>query len=676
MAEQKKKRSTRTKKPAKQTQPAQEVQEVIDNKNNPTKDIIFFALQAKYLMEKAAKHYNKPKNEIHLTDALNMLNSEDLSAKDKAILNDNIEDIEQAAETITGKSKEDITIMDLQDVIKEYMPPERFDPLEELKEKAAAGTLTDKEQEELNRLAESAITAAGLDDISTDKILKENEELNAAIIKGAIKDYNLAQPFLSDEILKSFTDAVNAAAGVGEMVKAVNDTINAIANSIDFKVVTESLKESLSFISDLVDNADRISEISGRALEFEKHILPYVMLEIAERTGYKELLTLSVEDISKIIAGEAAETSAGYNEEFEKAFNEACDQFAFDGEPLTPYGHELLEAAAKRKAEILQEGQQINAIISIAEIAAETTTDKKQAEQIKKKLPELKQLPQIIAQQIDSVNYPLDKPNSNLWNLLTEVEPNGQLRIDFDTSKKGSGQEALITYALNFDALENMPELKITRKLTPFDKRVYIIAAALFNAGNEVITATQIYKADHDKEPSDKDIEKINDSLTKMGAAHVFIDNNKEINVNKKYQQFYYDASLLPFERMSAYINGKLAETAIHLLREPPLITFAKERKQITTIDREILLAPISKTDANLRIEDYLIERISHMKSPRSKAPRKLLYSTIYENCGITEKKQKQRAPEKIKRFLDYYIEKGFIKGYSENSTEGITITL
>ena len=420
-------------------------------------------------------------------------------------------------------------------------------------------------------------------------------------------------------------------------------------------------------------NAAQISEISGRALEFEKEILPYIMLEIAERTGYKYALQLSFEDVRRIMLGEA--TPEEYNEEFENAFSEACEQFELDGTPTSQYGHELLEAAAKRKAALLKDGQTIGTLANFAELLAETTTDAEQAEQIKKELPELKELPRIIAQQIDSVNYPLDKPNSKIWNLLSEADTNGQIKINFDTSKKGSGKEAFISYSIDFNALENLPELQITKKLTPFDKRVYIIAAALYNAGNDVITATQIYKADHDKEPNDKDIEKINDSLTKMGVAHIFIDNNKEINVNKKYPQFKYDASLLPFERMSAYINGKLSEAAIHLLREPPLITFAKERKQITTIDREILLAPISKTDANLRIEDYLIERISHMKSPRSKAPRKLLYSTIYDNCGIIEKKQKQRAPDKIKRFLDYYVLKGFIKDYNATA-EGITIIL
>ena len=239
--------------------------------------------------------------------------------------------------------------------------------------------------------------------------------------------------------------------------------------------------------------------------------------------------------------------------------------------------------------------------------------------------------------------------NSKIWNLLAATDPNGQLSLDIVTSKKGSKQDAIVYYSISFDALET--GVKITKQLTPFDKRVYIAAAALFNGGNRIISANQIYRMMGNRgNPNADDLQKINDSLTKMGAARVYLDNEQEVQVNKKYTRFKYDASLLPFERISAYINGQLVESAIHLFREPPLITFARERGQITGLTRQLLESPISKTDANLQLEDYLLERIGHMKSPKSKAPRKMLYSTIYERCGITTKKQKQRAPEKNRK--------------------------
>ena len=52
------------------------------------------------------------------------------------------------------------------------------------------------------------------------------------------------------------------------------------------------------------------------------------------------------------------------------------------------------------------------------------------------------------------------------------------------------------------------------------------------------------------------------------------------------------------------------------------------------------------------------------MKNKSFKSSNKILFQTIYKNCSITTPKQKQRAADKIKTYLDYYKECGFIKGY------------
>lgn len=287
------------------------------------------------------------------------------------------------------------------------------------------------------------------------------------------------------------------------------------------------------------------------------------------------------------------------------------------------------------------------------------------------------ELPRIIANPTDLLTYPLDKPNSKIWNLLAAADPNGQFTREIDTtneSDKKKGREAIIYYRINFDELET--GLRITKTLTPYDKRVYIAVAALFNGGNDVISATQIHKMmGNSGQPTANQIKKINDSLTKMGAARIYLDNEKEVNLYKKYTRFKYDAALLPFERISAYINNTLTESAIHLFREPPLITFARERKQIIDMPRQLLESPLNKTDPNLELDDYLMGRIGHMKSPKSKAPRKMLFSTIYEQCNIKTKKQQQRAPEKIEKYLIHYKKCGWIAGYTMDK-DGVTIQI
>ena len=267
-------------------------------------------------------------------------------------------------------------------------------------------------------------------------------------------------------------------------------------------------------------------------------------------------------------------------------------------------------------------------------------------------------------QKADKINYPVDKVNNNLWGTL-ENTSDGQLA--FSTVKTGKQKEVTILAAINF---VNMEGVKITKKLTNFDKRVYIAVAALWNAGNKVITLTQIhYAMGNTKRPAAYQLEKINEAVSKMTTAKLFLDNALEVEKLKyNYGKFKYDGALLPMERMTATIKGQLSDAAIHIFREPPLMTFARERNQITTFDVKLLQSPVSKTDGNLAIEDYLLERIAGAKQAASKGKKvvinTILYETLFQKVGITDRKQKSRAIEKIKTYLDYYKSNGYIKSY------------
>ncbi len=169
-----------------------------------------------------------------------------------------------------------------------------------------------------------------------------------------------------------------------------------------------------------------------------------------------------------------------------------------------------------------------------------------------------------------------------------------------------------------------------------------------------------------------------------MTSARIFFDNEREAG-KYSYPHFRYDGSLLPLERGTAIVNGKLADAAIHIFREPPLISFAKQRKQITTLDIRLLQAPVSKTDANLLIQDYLLERISRAKNAQTHKSKKenneeitekkerILLKTLYEHTDATTKKQRQRVPEKLHKYLKFYTGQGFIARYTIDKN-GITI--
>lgn len=272
-----------------------------------------------------------------------------------------------------------------------------------------------------------------------------------------------------------------------------------------------------------------------------------------------------------------------------------------------------------------------------------------------------------IAKRADKVEYPLDKVNSVVWGLNESASSGCNLRIAAEP--RGADCKVDIWYSINFDALE---DISVSKRLLPFDKRVYIAVASLFGAGNDVISLTQIhYAMGNTGRPKAEQLGKIRDAIKKMNSATITVDNSQEIEAKYKYAQFKYRGSLLPFEMVEASVNGKLTEAAIHIFREPPLVSFAKQRRQIATIPMKLLQSPVNKTDANLQLEDYLLERISRIKLKRE--PGRILYGTLFKAAGIETKMQRQRAPEKIETYLKYYQQNDFIKGYTMDK-EGIIV--
>ena len=255
----------------------------------------------------------------------------------------------------------------------------------------------------------------------------------------------------------------------------------------------------------------------------------------------------------------------------------------------------------------------------------------------------------------DLLAYPVDKINSNIWGLL-EKDTQGQ--IGFDMSKQGSNSELITYYSINFEALDNV---KISRRLTHFDKAVIIAAAAIYNAGQEVFTATQIHKLLTGKDnPAPNQVEKYARSFEKMGAATISID-NKEVAKQYNYPEFIYTGKLLPHETVKAVVNGKTTEAAIHLFREPPVITFAKLHKQVTTIKASLLQVPISNTDTNIAIKDYLIERIAVAKR-QGKNTETILLRTLIEKTQAQKTKKKDLL-EKVQACCKHFKAEQFITG-------------
>ena len=294
---------------------------------------------------------------------------------------------------------------------------------------------------------------------------------------------------------------------------------------------------------------------------------------------------------------------------------------------------------------------------------------------------------EITPRRADVTVYPVDKPNQEIWNILEE-DTRGQMTLaltrDKDAKKYKNPYYASAVYSIDFAGLEK----GITKRLTAFDKLVFVAAGALYNAGNDCFTLTQVYYAmGGTSTPPTRELNKINDAFTKMGTARIVFDNLEESKVYKGYERFRYDGPVIPFERVTKIVNGIPVEGVFHLFKEPPLLTFAKERNQVTTISIKLLQAPKNKTERNLLLQDYLLTRISRERNGRGTNGQakkggkfRILYKTIFDFANIPKGKATDRAIETVDVYLDFFCKTPttegtgpFIDKYTTDDT-GVTI--
>ena len=250
----------------------------------------------------------------------------------------------------------------------------------------------------------------------------------------------------------------------------------------------------------------------------------------------------------------------------------------------------------------------------------------------------------VVTRKIDSLDYPIDKVNSSIWSLLNTPPEDGQIALH--TEKRGSKNPVLTLYSIDFSKVEELIEAsggKITRKLSQYDKRVCTAAASLYNSGQDVFSFTRLYEAmGNIGRPGKNDFAKLEAAIKKLEGAIIMLDNKAEIEAGYKYPSFKYYGSVMPLEFVKAEIDGVTVEAAIHLFREPPVISFARQRKQFTTVTLKMLQSPVNKNENSLAIEDYLIEYIARAKDERESIKKAL--------SGLQRKKAENRTEQEIQR--------------------------
>lgn len=150
-----------------------------------------------------------------------------------------------------------------------------------------------------------------------------------------------------------------------------------------------------------------------------------------------------------------------------------------------------------------------------------------------------------------------------------------------------------------------------------------------------------IYKAmGHTSNPPKKEKERILNTVRILFITSVYIDNTEEIdNLRYKYIRHKGLFHLLEGEIQTAEINGNTVKDALKLIAEPWLMTWAKERKQVTEIPTTMLQIPLSATEATLALRNAIIRRIT-LKGSNNK----IKYETLYKEIGIDENDKSSTA--------------------------------
>ncbi len=453
---------------------------------------------------------------------------------------------------------------------------------------------------------------------------------------GTLKDLYEApiNDYITDEDIKTFESWTNRETFNNLKAGAFND----MNNKILYRYIEGSNNDPYIILSDIENKIDSLSVEGHEA--YKKEILEAFQGLKKEAEANPDLIELknrSFEELEKIIT---KDLFVDYAEKEIRHLKEALELY------YKKYGGELGGDPAERR--------EIYNSISEYEFRKFKELYSSDTNKIKYNA-------------IDYINYPLDKPNKELWRAL-EISPNGQLALACETGQKNN-EDVVVFCSVSWDD----PNTKITKHLTEWDKRVYIAISSLFAGGNKTFTIGQIYKTmGNDGSPSTAQARKINDSLTKMGTARLYISNKSEIEAGYNYPPFEYDENFLYFKRVSVIVNG-IKTTGIFLKEEPPLMSFARGRNQITPINLELLKSPISKTEANLRIDDYLLEYIGHLRKNK-KLSNKITFDTLCKACNALTSKQRERLPEKIEIYLSHYVKCKWIKGYDIDKNKDITI--
>ena len=294
---------------------------------------------------------------------------------------------------------------------------------------------------------------------------------------------------------------------------------------------------------------------------------------------------------------------------------------------------------------------------------------------------------------------PVDKISKTLFNpeknssFYSEESPSVE-RVPVFVGEALNKEPVNVYVSLNVEEILKTGQVRMREEviLNPDNRAINDAVCSLYAAGNEYFTLDMIYRIkrgtpDSDVKPSDEERKSIEASMRKLAGTIITIDAREEMQkYGRGIEQ--YEGNLLYVESVIATINNNRVR-CYHILREPVLLKFARDRKQIAECDVEFLALPFSATEENIKIRNYLLQQISHMKHNK-KFSHVITYAKLYEYLQVEAptaaslETKYRRIRDKVCKILDVwkkpYKGKCFIYDYEQQKEgsrfSGVCITL
>ena len=210
----------------------------------------------------------------------------------------------------------------------------------------------------------------------------------------------------------------------------------------------------------------------------------------------------------------------------------------------------------------------------------------------------------------------------------------------------------------------------LSKPISKFDSNVLSAVYTLFNNGNTIFSAKNVYEILTGGSRADMSsalLPEIEDSLDKLKSIIIKIDATAQAErQNYDIKSAILESYLLPLEKIQVTFKGrKQRETAYEVIRTPAIFKYSKYIKQFITI-------PISFLKLTKPTQDLICLRITVLKRVFSICSNSMKYDrlaidTLLKDSGIEihYQTQKQRYVKAIRQTLELLKEKNVIEDFT-----------